>query len=289
MSSSEGEESSESKTKMVQRHKREMKELQTKIKGMMSEAKKSDKKGKAEIENTIKQMEKDLIDKHNEEAHKWEKPAPPTQTQPTESIPEIKPKKGPSKKQQKKNNKLLQEDERIKRIELAQKDVVPMRIVENQAILEKLKKSMGFTIKEIPPDGNCLYNAVADQLKILGIPSPRDHHLILRNCAVDYMVNHRDDFEPFISTEEDFEKYCARMRDSSVWGGQIELQALAHALKVPIIVHAADVPDVVMGEEYIKFSNSIHLSYHKHAYALGEHYNSVIPLLQKQISRKEGV
>jgi hypothetical protein len=40
-------------------------------------------------------------------------------------------------------------------------------------------------------------------------------------------------------------------------------------------VHEADKQPVNMGEEFAADA-VIHLSYHRHAYSLGEHYNSVV-------------
>jgi len=90
-------------------------------------------------------------------------------------------------------------------------------------------------------------------------------------------------FLPFLdATGEDIpdiktlENYCEDVCSTNKWGGQLEIMALCHALSAHIIVHSADQPDVSMGEEYSAANNTIHLSYHKHAYALGEHYNSVV-------------
>jgi len=98
---------------------------------------------------------------------------------------------------------------------------------------------------------------------------------------------HPNDFLPFLQvgddiavdrmpTVDDLENYCKDIRSTNNWGGQLEISALCHALSTPIIVHSADQPEVSMGEEY-NTQLPLHLSYHKHAYALGEHYNSLIP------------
>jgi OTU domain-containing protein 6 len=52
------------------------------------------------------------------------------------------------------------------------------------------------------------------------------------------------------------------------------------------VVYACDSPDVEMGKEYSgKHSDpgllvvpTLRVSYHRHAFGLGEHYNSVVPL-----------
>jgi len=87
-------------------------------------------------------------------------------------------------------------------------------------------------------------------------------------------------FEPFMILEngETFESYCTKMRNTSAWGGQLELRALANALQQSIAVVNADTEDVVMGEEFMSNPEDlIRLTFHRHYLALGEHYNSTEP------------
>ena len=72
-----------------------------------------------------------------------------------------------------------------------------------------------------------------------------------------------------------FAAYCERVVSTHEWGGQIELQALVQILKAGIAVHEAGKQPVQMGEEF-GGDAVISLSYHRHAYSLGEHYNSIV-------------
>ena len=91
-----------------------------------------------------------------------------------------------------------------------------------------------------------------------------------------------------------FEEYVHNVRSTSVWGGQLELRALSEGLKRPIVVFSAEGPPLIMGAEYLAstriqessvdnddddwdVNSALLLSFHRHYYALGEHYNSVIP------------
>lgn len=76
-----------------------------------------------------------------------------------------------------------------------------------------------------------------------------------------------------------YKAYCDAVESekSAVWGGQTELSALAASLDVCIWVYEMGVPVLKMGEGEIKGS-PLRVSYHRHYYALGEHYNSVHPL-----------
>ena len=55
----------------------------------------------------------------------------------------------------------------------------------------------------------------------------------------------------------------------------MELQALAGALKAPIVVYEAAADEFVAKEDGCE-GDAIELSYHRHMYSLGEHYNSVV-------------
>ncbi|QRW27540.1 OTU-like cysteine protease [Rhizoctonia solani] len=150
---------------------------------------------------------------------------------------------------------------------------------------------------EIPPDGHCLYTAVADQLALLGlIPSSAVHPSTTRNAAADYMLAHPDSFIPFLPSIEGEDgagaesagllspnsfTYCARIRDTGTWGGEPEITALANAYKVPIhVVQSGPQRVVVHGPQdgqVVKPDAAVKISYHRRMYGLGEHYNSLRP------------
>jgi hypothetical protein len=48
-------------------------------------------------------------------------------------------------------------------------------------------------------------------------------------------------------------------------------------LNMCIRIFTSDSPIIVMGEEY-KDNGILNLSYHRHFYSLGEHYNSIIKI-----------
>mmetsp|Transcript_15210 Transcript_15210/g.17926 ORF Transcript_15210/g.17926 Transcript_15210/m.17926 type:complete len:275 (+) Transcript_15210:90-914(+) len=157
--------------------------------------------------------------------------------------------------------------------------------VETEKISQKLRVK-NLVIKDISSDGHCMYRAIVHQLETKvhndnTIASSKAPHMLLRSMCVAYMKEHRHMFEPFMVFEdgESFESYCAKMRNTSVWGGQLELRALANALHQTIVVVNGDSDDVVMGEEFMTNpDDAIILTYHKHYLSLGEHYNSTEPL-----------
>ncbi|KAF9166852.1 OTU domain-containing protein 6B [Actinomortierella ambigua] len=158
---------------------------------------------------------------------------------------------------------------------------VDMKEIERQAI-EELAQVMELEIKDINADGHCLYNAVADQLaqRYEKTTSVKD----LRSETAQYMRVHADDFLPFLTNKhgdimssEDFEAYLKELEESAVWGGQPELLALSRVHKVPIWVIQMGSPTVKLSADDYPKQKPLMVSYHRHMYGLGEHYNSLRP------------
>ncbi len=113
------------------------------------------------------------------------------------------------------------------------------------------------------------------------------------------MEKHMEDFLPFMDYDDEafgggggdnenmdgevktskFAAYVENVKNSSEWGGQAELLAICKGLSVPIYVYHANMPKVVMGEEYLNSSltesSILKISFHLHYMTMGEHYNSV--------------
>lgn len=203
----------------------------------------------------------------------------------------------PSKSSKRKVKRAQEDAAREQRIQEEQSNLVSDRMVEDEKLGKKLEP-LGLTINEIKPDGHCLYRAIQDQLAHLSGGSSPYTYQELREMVAAYMRKHAPDFLPFFlsdnqgdgdsddSLAERFENYCKEVESTAAWGGQLELGALTHCLKKPIKVYSGSFPDVEMGKEYKCESgngfgssgSSIMLSYHKHAFGLGEHYNSVVPI-----------
>uniref|UniRef100_A0A0D9W9K9 OTU domain-containing protein n=1 Tax=Leersia perrieri TaxID=77586 RepID=A0A0D9W9K9_9ORYZ len=198
----------------------------------------------------------------------------------------------PSKGARRREKKAKEEAAREQRIQEEQNNLVSDRMIENEK-LEKKLEPLGLSIQEIKPDGHCLYRAVENQLSLYSKgTTPQYSYQELRQMTANYMKEHAADFLPFFLSEgkvesgpdplESFKSYCEEVESTAAWGGQLELGALTHCLKKHIVVYSGSFPDVEMGKEYKlesggKDDPSIRLSYHRHAYGLGEHYNSVVP------------
>lgn len=182
-----------------------------------------------------------------------------------------------SRAQKRRNKKAAEDKEREKRItEQEEVNKQGPRTVELNSIKEHLK-GMGLQIFNIPADGNCLYCAINHQLSITG--REKSDVASLRKLTANYIREHKEEFIPFMYSDDDgpvnekhFEDYCKSVANTKLWGGQLELRALSNILKCPIkIIQATGLP-TVQGENFE--GPPLVLTYHRHLYRLGEHYNS---------------
>ncbi|XP_029156829.1 deubiquitinase OTUD6B [Nylanderia fulva] len=285
---------------LTQKHKKERKELQAQIQTLKKSICKGDKKKKKEIAEEISHLEESLEKRQTEELNAW-KLAHVTlndeETESTQVSEEVD--KGNnsleqsthriSKAQKRREKKANAEKERNQRIiEQEALNIFGKRNVEMEAIKEILSKR-DLMIYEIPSDGHCLYNAVAHQLKINGeTPLSLDD---LRTKTADYLRENMNDFLPFLSnpdsenllTPEEYEKYCNDVAETSAWGGAVELQVLSRILKCPIEVIQATGAPYIVGDDYSN-GKKVMLTYHRHMYELGAHYNSVTKCVQDEES-----
>ncbi|KAJ1975150.1 OTU protein [Dimargaris verticillata] len=151
---------------------------------------------------------------------------------------------------------------------------VNMEEVERNAMRTLLKKH-----KLVKPDGHCLYRAIADQLTTYH-DRVADHQL-LRSQAAGYMRDHKDDFLPFLlndagdlMSDDEFSRYCDALEKTAVWGGQPEILALAQVHELPMHIFQMGAPVLTVAEEF-QSDSPICLSYHRYAFGLGQHYNSL--------------
>ncbi|OAA68066.1 otu domain containing protein 6b [Niveomyces insectorum RCEF 264] len=168
----------------------------------------------------------------------------------------------------------------------------------------------------IQPDGHCLFSAVADQMAQAGRPvvgkRPRSNdethdaaaaaattttttsddlpaYRVVRHTAAQYMAAHPDDFAPFLDADDEAEEaggldaHIAKIRDTAMWGGQLELAALAGAYGVDIRVLHDGQSELIQPQQRPGAHSAqqgeprptLWLVYYRHGFGLGEHYNSL--------------
>ncbi|XP_076109931.1 deubiquitinase OTUD6B-like [Mytilus galloprovincialis] len=286
MSDSENEEDS-----VVKRHKKEKKELQAKIQQLKHSVSKGDKKKKKEIAEQITKLEKELTEKHETELKELkdittqevtdrlssletndntcDSEAAGGDVETREDSKEKKVSKA-MKRREKQATKNKEREERIKEQEVL--NLTGARHIEFEKI-KSILKNKNLQIFEIPSDGNCLYTAISHQV-------PHETYETLRRKTAQYMRENPDEFLPFLTKEngdpyndEDFETFLLKTAETSEWGGQLEVKAMSNVLHYPIEIVQGEGPQIKIGEEYD--SESLTVCYHRHAFGLGEHYNSV--------------
>ncbi|EER14835.1 hypothetical protein Pmar_PMAR009430 [Perkinsus marinus ATCC 50983] len=142
-------------------------------------------------------------------------------------------------------------------------------------VFEKKCAEAGLRIREVHNDGNCMFRSFVDQLGY-DADGPKDYKNA-RKAAVQYIRRNESTFEPFMEPGVTTAVYTQRMQNDKVWGGNIELQALAQHYRVNVVVlqlsqHAYEASELQM-IEMKNFDDSapcVVLSYHD-----GLHYNSV--------------
>lgn len=203
----------------------------------------------------------------------------------------------PKKKRNRQKERLAKREAEIARIkEQAASEAAEqpnLRQIEQDA-LDKVCQINGLKQFDIQPDGHCLFSSILDQLKLRHSKDatydfPQTYNKSISSCEMDvyalrslaacYIREHRDDFVPYLFDEatmslKDIDEYTTTLEETAVWGGEIEILALAKVLKCCISVvmsgratHKVNIEDAVNPE--------LKLVYYMHSYALGEHYNSL--------------
>lgn len=144
--------------------------------------------------------------------------------------------------------------------------------------------TLGLTLREVPGDGNCLFRALGDQLD-----GHMGNHYRHRQDTTTYMLDHREDFQPFVEDDLPFEKHISELSQSGTYAGNDAIVAFARLHQVTIVIHQPNTPlwqikgwetcETLQTTEKNKkrknynnvpSSHQLHIAYHG-----GDHYDSV--------------
>ena len=274
----------ETAAQMAKRHRQEEQALRTEAKAKVRGIAKGDRAGRAAADAELEAALAQLAARHAAEAGGGgDEAAAAALAQLAVSAPA-----GPklSKAEKRRQKQEQEERERAQRIADEKAGAGPsQRDVELEQISAQLAP-LGLAVAEVAADGHCLYRSLAHRLQAAGEAAD---FADCRRAAADYIRAHPSDFLPYLQAEEDgpaaralasggLEGYCALVEGSSEWGGQLEITAIAHAKKRCIAVYSAGAQKPLLtGEEYEGDGRPrLDLSYHRHYYALGAHYNAVV-------------
>jgi len=189
-----------------------------------------------------------------------------------------------SKAQKRRDLKAAKKAEQLKRIEESEKlDEHKDRRLE-QENLKALLDCKHLRIYDIEADGDCLYRAVEHQLNVANDSDEDLSHQDIRNKTSRFMLENAEDFMPFLTNDngdlmskKDYEIYCTKIAKTKEWGGHLELTAISRITRRSIHIYQANNNRPIIIEPPSKTDKKpILLSFHKHLYHLGEHYNSLI-------------
>lgn len=142
--------------------------------------------------------------------------------------------------------------------------------------MQELCNRQNLVQHEIAPDGHCLFASIADQLaqrhgKTVSVAE-------LRQAAASHIRADPNTFAPFLFDEatltmREIEPYCDELENTAVWGGDMEILALAKVYDCPISVLFSGRSSLKVNEDGSQ--PELKLGYYKHSFGLGEHYNSL--------------
>ena len=127
--------------------------------------------------------------------------------------------------------------------------------------------TLGLTLKQIPGDGNCLFRALGDQLH-----GNSNDHFLYRTKVVNYMKQHREDFEPFVEDDISFDSHLSSLAENGTFAGNDSIVAFARLHDITVVIHQLNKPlwQIHGGKGGGAGRSEVHISYHN-----GDHYNSV--------------
>lgn len=272
---------------LLKRHRKEKKDLQGKVQNLKKTASKGDKKKKKEVTDEIARLEEQLKNRHDQELRELQ-----SNTE-VENVAEnlvsavtIGEASGEDEeprrlsKAEKRRQKLEQKDkERDAEIKAAEEaNRYGPRNLETQSIKEQLK-SRQLAIHEVPSNGDCMFAAICHQISKCDVGE-------LRQKTADELRRNKAEYSPFLTnpatgemlSDDEFEDYCHQMATcQSAWGSQVELRAVSQILKLRIEVVQGEGPVVVIGDDQ-PAPPIVVVTFHKHYFGLGEHYNSTQPI-----------
>lgn len=293
------EQMSEYSEELLSKQKKEVKDLQATVTGMKKQANKKTRKQVVkrcqELEDSLKLKHEDekkkylmeangvVDDEENDEVSPEQLLAQLTLEKASENqadldTPETEVKAQPKKRNRQKERLARREEEKNKIRSDAAKEAegqTDYRAIELKS-LGQLCDKLGLAQHDIKPDGNCLFASIADQLELRHGTNATVSEL--RKRVAKHIGQHESQFQPFLFNEQTLEmgsvgEYVARIQQNGEWGGDIEILALANEFNCPVSVLISGSAAHRVNEQGEE--PELKLVYYKHAYGLGEHYNSL--------------
>ena len=110
------------------------------------------------------------------------------------------------------------------------------------------------------------------------------NHRKYRDKVVRYLRKNKEEHKVIFETDKEFEDYVQNMASDHVWGGELELVALARLYNCRFHVYATGKPVIVVEDqsvENVHFKRGVKKDY-RLAYHCEEHYNVITNQSEKQ-------
>ena len=114
--------------------------------------------------------------------------------------------------------------------------------------LRKLLESHDLYIKEVAPDGNCLFHSLCFLIDEYN----NDDHIELRNDICDFMIENEDDYNAFMEDDAEFQTYMNKMRCSGVWASGQEITAAAKKFHIKVVIYQPPGQRIVVEVDEVK-------------------------------------
>ncbi|KAL5116649.1 OTU protein [Pleosporales sp. CAS-2024a] len=193
-------------------------------------------------------------------------------------------KKKPNRAKARLARRAAEQDAAIRQAELEAANAPNPREMERERMDAQLEKH-GLALHEVRANGHCLYAAVADQIQTreLGL-KPEIKVTIDANKSEAYKHVRRAAADWIEGHADDFAgfmedalpEHVRKIRETGEWGGHVELLALARSYGLRIcVLHSDGRVDKIEPEGVTADVKEMWLGYYKHSHGLGEHYNSL--------------
>lgn len=139
-----------------------------------------------------------------------------------------------------------------------------------EIVFQEEMKKLGYYIKEMQGDGNCLFRSFADQYE-----NNQNNYNVFREKVIQYMTDNLEEFKPYIEDDETIDQYLDKMAKDGEWGGNLEIHALSKIYNVNFYIHIHEHPMYIVNNNTQPIKN-IMLTYQE-----GKHYNSLRKLEDK--------
>ncbi|XP_069952434.1 OTU domain-containing protein 4 isoform X4 [Cherax quadricarinatus] len=123
-------------------------------------------------------------------------------------------------------------------------------------------ESQGLYRKQVARDGSCLFRAVAEQVFMT-----QTEHIKVRALCLEYMMLHKDDFQPFL--EIPLDHHVFKLQDVREWGGHTEIIAMSHLFQVDFLIYQE------IGQMPFKATENSYPKTLMLSYTHGNHYDIV--------------